>query len=102
MATAIWRFGFVSRVSKAGDAVSVMGFSFQDIVRSLWIWDCNDSFIWNKNFLQTEGEFGLRWQAKRDTAFARTDGLKLRCVSPHPKAPSPLRSAGAVQEASVS
>jgi hypothetical protein len=36
--------------------------------------------------------FGLRWQAKRDTAFPRAD-------STEEKAPSPLRSAGAVQDA---
>ena len=36
------------------------------------------------------GDFGLRWQAKRDTAFETG-------TNPHPKAPSPLRSAGAVQ-----
>jgi allantoinase len=36
-------------------------------------------------------EFGVRWQAKRDTALAEAGDVS--------KAPSPLRSAGAVQEA---
>ena len=37
--------------------------------------------------------FGLRWQAKRDTALARDTEHEY-----HPKAPSSLRSAGAVQD----
>jgi hypothetical protein len=37
--------------------------------------------------------YGVRWQAKRDTAFGQAKG---DCKS-QPKAPSPLRSAGAVQ-----
>jgi len=42
---------------------------------------------------------GLRWQAERDTAFAR---MMVGCCPEsfgRPKAPSPLRSAGAVQDA---
>jgi hypothetical protein len=41
--------------------------------------------------------FGLRWQAQRDTAFARTRRVEISKLIPRPKAPSPLRSAGAVQ-----
>jgi hypothetical protein len=41
--------------------------------------------------------FGLRWQAKRDTALG--EGVPIfQHTLPHPKAPSPLRSAGAVQK----
>ena len=39
--------------------------------------------------------FGLRWQAKRDTALVRT--WEFSSASRRAKAPSPLRSAGAVQ-----
>ena len=38
-----------------------------------------------------DGSFGVRWQAKRDTALVGDD-------PPRTKAPSPLRSAGALQE----
>jgi hypothetical protein len=37
--------------------------------------------------------FGVRWQAKRDTAF---EALEFPVALNHAKAPSPLRSAGAV------
>jgi len=44
--------------------------------------------------------FGVRWQAKRDTALARAASGVLGC-SRRPKAPSPLRSAGALQSRRV-
>ena len=48
--------------------------------------------------IDVEGKYGLRWQAKRDTAF-RTGGklFQARGVIVRAKTPSPLRVAGAVQ-----
>ncbi len=43
----------------------------------------------------TRPRFGLRWQAQRDTAFRTSINHRTRLVIP--KAPSPLRSAGAFQ-----
>ena len=45
------------------------------------------------------GHFGLRWQAERDTAFARMLLSLIHRRFARPKAPSSLRSAGAVQKA---
>ena len=41
---------------------------------------------------------GLRWQAQRDTAFVCTRRVEIYKLIARPKAPSPLRSAGAVQK----
>jgi hypothetical protein len=43
--------------------------------------------------------FGLRWQAERDTAFDRTTRVETSTLLLRSKAPSTLRSAGAVQDA---
>ena len=43
---------------------------------------------------EREHHFGLRWQAERDTAFEEVQ--ENATTSHHAKAPSPLRSAGAV------
>ena len=50
---------------------------------------------------QRAGHFGLRWQAQRDTAFARAVTPVSNDLRSQSKAPSPLRSAGAVQMATV-
>jgi hypothetical protein len=47
-------------------------------------------------------KFGLRREAKRHAAFARTGRVHFPIVNACPKAPSPLRSASAVQDAPVS
>jgi mono/diheme cytochrome c family protein len=43
--------------------------------------------------------FGLRWQAERDTAFVRTTRVEIFTLLMRSKAPSMLRSAGAVHDA---
>jgi hypothetical protein len=48
------------------------------------------------------GKFGLRREAKRHAAFARTRRVYSPIVIARSKAPSPLRSASAVQDAPVS
>jgi DNA-binding beta-propeller fold protein YncE len=50
---------------------------------------------------QRAGHFGLRWQAQRDTAFASAVMPERNGLLSRSKAPSPLRSAGAVQMATV-
>ena len=45
-------------------------------------------------------DFGLRWEAERHTALARTERIICSIVTVRPKAPSPRCSAGAVQDAS--
>jgi hypothetical protein len=47
-------------------------------------------------------KFGLRREAKRHAAFARTGRVRFPTGIVRPKTPSPLRSAGAVQDAPVS
>ena len=44
----------------------------------------------------------MRWQAQRDTAWEGTPRLVIQMHFRRAKAPSPLRSAGAVQDALVS
>jgi hypothetical protein len=46
-------------------------------------------------------KFGLRREAKRHAAFARTGRVLFPIVNARSKAPSPLRSAGAVHDAPV-
>jgi hypothetical protein len=47
------------------------------------------------------GKFGLRREAQRHAAFARTGRVQFPIGIVRPKAPSPLRSAGALQDVAV-
>ena len=49
--------------------------------------------------MNTDGDFGLRREAERHAAFARTKRAETSNPIIRPKAPSPLRFAGAVQDA---
>jgi hypothetical protein len=51
---------------------------------------------------EAQKDFGVRWQAKCDTAFPHARWAEISTVIVHSKAPSPLRSAGAVQDAALS
>jgi hypothetical protein len=58
--------------------------------------------VWSRSFLSGHemqgGDFGLRWQAERDTAFVRATEVETSMRLVRLKAPSPLRSAGAVHD----
>jgi hypothetical protein len=59
-------------------------------------WRCSESGDMSPQSTGVWAYFGVRWQAKRDTALERATGVGVSRIMVPAKAPSPLRSAGAV------